>query len=476
MNSFFLFINERKFFFSFIIVFFIFLLHLLTSRNVSFYYDSGNYWSLAEALYNKGNFSLLNYHDYLRGVWFPIILIIPLSVSSILHVDLIIIIRIFSALYIAFFSAYLIPFLIKRLFPEVSINLWKIVLFSFLIFYFWRDFFSYPLSDFPAIIFLIWSFYFLLFQKRYIIFFSGIALGLAISIRPIYSISFLPIILFLYLKITQKTLRKKLLYLCFNFSILIVGFLFISIPQIVVNVNMNNSYSPMTQTQKSPYGKNLYIQQLIWGVTIEKYETNVGTTYPSATVFFKNKIGEHIAKVENAEKINSIGSYISFCLKRPIELVCIYSVHLFNGIDIKNYQAYVFNISYRNYFFSFLNYSILFLSFFFIFLQRKTIFNNVNIRSFFLLMLFPILLVIPTAIETRFFIPFFILIYIIISYLVDYSIVFEYLKSKKRLKILMFYLIFLLICFVLSNTTYSHIEYLNYKFNSLIYYCDISHS
>jgi len=454
------FINNNKYIVPFFVILILFLVHLLCSGKTDFYYDSGQYWELAKTFNHNSNFSLYNYTDNLRGVWFPLLLLIPQSISTLFKIDPLIVWRIFSALYIALFCAYLIPLLIKRIFPEIILSTWKIISFGLLIFFFWRDFFIYPLSDFPAIIFLLWSYYLLLPRKKYLFFVSGIALGIAISIRPIYSIAFLPLILFLFFQEENNSFIKKALYSSLNIAILILGFLFISTPQIIVNAHSNNSYSPMVQTQKSSYGKNLYLLQLIWGLTYEKYETNVGNNYPTASVFFTNKMGEHIAIKESSNNINSFTDYLKVCFKYPIELTCIYSKHLFNGLDIKNYQAYVKFITYKNYFFSLSNYTIWFLFLLIIYLLRKTIINTTQKLFFFILMAMPIIFIIPTAIETRFFIPLFIVFYSIVAFLPNNKELYITLNKSKKIRIVILYLIFLLICFVLSNTTYSNLQYI----------------
>ena len=460
MNEFILFINRKKYFTSFIIIFLLFSIYLLTSEKTFFYWDSGGYWDLGNSFIVNGEFSLFNYTNNLRGVWFPLILRLPQSISHALVVDPLIIIRIFSALYISLFCAYLIPKLIRKIFPDSNISTEKMVLFGFFIFFFWRDYFHYPLSDFPAIILLIWSFYFILSKKISYIFLSGIVLGIAVSIRPIYIISFFPFVLFLLFENKYRPINKKSIFGLYRLLVLFLGFLFISIPQIIVNKHLNNSFSPLVQTQHS-YKDGLYLQQLKWGISKEKYETNIGSDYPSVAVNFSSKMGESISIKENVENINSYSEYLRVYFKYPVELTCIYAKHFFNGFDIKQATPYLKNVTNKNYIFSFMNYSILFLSLLFILFDRRNSFSTIRACLFFLLLLSPIIIVIPVVIETRFFISIYILIYAMLAFRPNYKELYTLFEKSQKWSLLYLYFVFLLICFILSSTTYANIQFLN---------------
>ncbi len=368
--------------------------------------------------------------------------------------------RIFNALYISLFATVLIPLTIKRIFPNAKITFVKILFFCFLLFFFWRGFFHYPLSDFFSFSFLILSFYFLLSNKYYQLILSGVFLGIAVSIRPIYIISFIPFILYLLL-IKSKEIDNKKTYLVKFFKILIlIAFFYISsVPQVAVNYKKMKSLSPMVKTENSGYGKNLYLQQLIWGLRYQKYETNVGNSYPSASVFFFDKTGNEIANKENVDLVSNYADFIIIALKYPVELIYIYTKHIFNAIDIKDSNPYLKIVTGENYFFSIFNYSLFFVLIILFYYIKNAIFENIKSKIFVFFIIFPIILIIPTAIECRFFLPFFILMYAFISFLPNYTDLYKQLNKNSKIKIVLLYIAFICMCLMLSYTTYINTQF-----------------
>lgn len=458
MAKFLEFLKNNKYFSAFIICFMAFFVHLISSGKTNFYYDAGQYWGFGSSFFKDGNFSIFNYTESLRGVWFPMILFSFQYINHYLQLDPILIVRIFSALYISSFIAFLVPKLISKIYPETKISFFKILFFGVLVFIFWRNYFNYPLSDFPAIILLIWGVFFLFSRKSIILFFSGILFGLAINIRPIFLISLMPVIVFLFLGRDNQTLVKSIFKPYFKFGYILIGILIISIPQILVNKNAFNTISPLVQTKNSIYGKDLYLQQLILSFSYEKYETNIGLLYPKPPVFFCDRLGSSIAQKEQADTLKNYGGFLKIYAKYPVEMSCIYFKHIFNGLDIKDNTVYLSEVNRRNYFFSLLNYSVFFVFLISTFIYRKYLFNSKKKIFFPIILIIPAVFSIPTAIETRFMLPIFLFAYIVVSFLVEYKVVFNSLSRLKKSCILILYMAFLIISFVLSNTTYSNVE------------------
>lgn len=458
MAKFLEFLKNNKYFSAFIICFMAFFVHLISSGKTIFYYDAEQYWRFGSSFVKDGNFSIFNYTEGLRGVWFPMILFSLQYINHYLQLDPILIVRIFSALYISSFIAFLVPKLISRIYPEIKISFFNILFFGVLVFIFWRNYFNYPLSDFPAIILLIWGVFFLFSRKLIVLFFSGILFGMAINIRPIFLISLLPVIVFLFLDTDKQTFVKSLFKPLLKFGYILIGILIISIPQILVNKNAFNTISPLVQTKNSIYGKDLYLQQLILSFSYEKYETNIGLVYPKPPVFFCDRLGSSIAQKEQANTLKNYGGFLKIYAKYPVEMSCIYFKHIFNGLDIKDNTVYLSEVNRRNYFFSLLNYSVLFFFLLSLFIYRKYLFNSKRKIFFPIILIISAVLAIPTAIETRFMLPIFLFAYIVVSFLVEYKVVYNSLSRLKKSCILILYMAFLIISFVLSNTTYSNVE------------------
>jgi hypothetical protein len=75
-----------------------------------------------------------------------------------------------------------------------------------------------------------------------------------------------------------------------------------------------------------------------------------------------------------------------------------------------------------------------------------------------IVLIIPALLSVPTAIETRFMLPLFLYAYMIVAFLPEYKAAYKNLPRFKKIYILIMYVSYLMLSFVLSNTTYSNVE------------------
>lgn len=68
--------------------------------------------------------------------------------------------------------------------------------------------------------------------------------------------------------------------------------LFIAMPQAGINYKHFNTWSPMIQTQLD-LGESLHLSQLEWGISMQKYETNIDDTVEDipAGMIFEDTIG-----------------------------------------------------------------------------------------------------------------------------------------------------------------------------------------
>jgi hypothetical protein len=410
------------------------------------YYDAGLYINLSTKF---GEFfsKQIYFPDTYRGYLFPWLIglitkLLPLSFA---------VIFINSSL-IVLLSYYLLPTIQNSIFNNPQQNNYSGIFYFVLITYFWSGYFQYALSDFPALICLLASIILLLKNKLKYIFWSGIFLASALNIRPIYQINLL--VFFIFIILIYK--RNYLAYL-----LMLLGFIIVLLPQSIINYHYNNTYSPFVQTSKT-FGHNLYTQQLYWGVEVQKYETYVGekSLYPSPSVIFKDSHGVKLYHSELENKLQNTTNYIGFILQHPIFYSKLILKHLFNGVDIKYRSPYIVDLSISNWF-SLFNYLVLALSFYCLIL------NNINqnhaklckstLKKIFIYLnlIMPILLVIPIAIEVRFFLPIYLL-----SYIYVVNGLFKIAKLKVNLL-----LGFVLICFIvgsgfwLSHITYNELSY-----------------
>jgi hypothetical protein len=449
-----------------ILLFFIFTIFILISQiffnDWKFYYDSLDYWNRANEFIKNNEFSLLNYNEPLRGYLYPLLLFIIKEIAKIISVSDVLLFYIFYSIFISLNITFIIPNLAEKLF-NITTKVHQIIIFFIIFYLFWNGYFNYPLTDVISIFFIFISLsFFLKFNidnkvTTFYLIFSGMFLFAAAQLRPIYLILIIAIfILLLLLFILKKSLKGKLILTSFG---LIIGFLIVATPQIYININLYRTFNPLAETSKSKItgGSNLYVYQLRGGIRVQKYETFIGTNYfdSAHAGFLDNKIqGQQLYDELRAAKNTNFYNIAKIIAFNIGDFVMIYSRHFFNGLDIWYNTPYVKNLfTPTRYILSFINYTLFFCVFVFI-IKNKSIIQNKQLSFGLLLYLTPIAFVIPTIIEVRFFLPLFILVYVMFSYLDVINFLRQNLKSLIR-EYWYKYLIFILVCFILSQYTFS---------------------
>lgn len=452
----------------------IYFLDLWMLKHYDFVYDSGGYWFMRTLFIPHSKFRITNFDNPVRSYLFPLILFVVSRIGRAFLDDQLRFLIICEAIVYSFFLTILIPKLVQTLIGR-SLSYVYVWVFSLLAVYFWRGYFYYPLTDIPALIFSCLAVYFSLryYRAWWGGFVIGIFLGASAVIRPSYQIIVIPFIWWLiifYSCEARLTVKRTVI----QTVIVMIGVISVYIPQIMINSSNFGTYSPFVQTQRVQ-GTDLFTQQLIWGITVQKYETNIGDSYPIPGVVFFDGQGEKILtdlglqnliyvpidEVIHADPI-PLKLYLDIVLKYPIEFVWIYARHLFNGLDLRFDTPYLTDVFASSYFRQLLNYSIWFLAINFVITDFKRIKRSwVKITPIFLLCL-PSVLSIPTAIETRFMLPLHVLCYILVAFFVLPEVLRWTVQDIKRRVIegLPSYAIFVVICFLLSSSTYMGLEHL----------------
>lgn len=233
----------------------------------------------------------------------------------------------------------------------------------------------------------------------------------------------------------------------------IVGMLIISMPQICIHQKNFGTCSPMIQTQLE-FGDSLYLSQLKWEISIQKYETNedVSTVDIPRGMIFEDSIG--VILLEEDGKVYSYPRYIIFCLRHLGDMACIYLKHTFNGMDIVYPNVYIQKVYSNRFIVQFFNYTLIFTGMEgLLFFIKKKCWDKLTVGmsiSYWL----PILLVIPTAVETRFFVGAHLVLYLFAAMaLADKE--WWYRIWQCKWKKAGAYLLFLGVCFVLNSQTFN---------------------
>jgi hypothetical protein len=444
---------------AFLAVLVIFTCYLLATPYKFLPYDAGEYWSLAESFVVKGEFSLLYFKDPLRGYLFPLLLLPLVKISYLFELDPLPLNQVSGAIQAALFFAVAVPLLVRSAFPSVKITFARILVFSCLGFLFWRDYFSFPLTDFPALLALTASMVFLLKQPGAGSFLlSGLFFGAACNFRPLYIVS-LPLLVFILVLKNNRNYGYRNLMYALTF---LLGILFIGLPQFLLNSKHRNIPSPLVQAQLPDEKKSLYLWQIGWGIFVQKYETTIDPTCSSGRIIYADPVGENIIAQENLFKITDYGDlnlpafqlkntatskdlesftqYVALVIKYPFQFSGIYLRHLFNGLDVGHATPYIKSVAAYNPFLTFLNFSVWFLA---LLVTVKKYRKVSKLQVLVLLALItPCLVVIPTAVECRYLLSLHIIAYALVAFGLPLSWPIRQVFTWKLVPVLLGYCLF----------------------------------
>jgi hypothetical protein len=451
--------NKNNSILSFLLLFLCLIFISKFHTNLGFPGDSGDYWQHSKDFIYNNKFSFLNYKYPLRGYSFPFILFVIRQCAQFLRIEQILFFKLVNIAFFSFSIGVLVPSFFQLLNCK-KIYQYQIIIFAFIFLAFWSGFVAYPLTDFISVFVIFGSLYLLEYvtkynKNHYFLIFSGLLLGVALNSRPIYQISAVIIILyFIYnIFIKKATIRLFLLYL--------IGLMIVLSPQIYINYFNFKTVSPFVPTKVAYKTKDLYLTQLIFGLNVQRHECGL----------FIDRQGEGLLRTKNPpsftygkdfntyifnKSIISYKQYLSLVYNHPFDFITIYARHLFNGLDTFHNDLYYCDIYASRLIYSFFNYSLWFLFFIYLFCYWK-LSKPIYPYIYYLVIAIPSIFSIPTAIETRFFIPVYLLMYATICFSVI-PIVKLSIAKKISIKHLIIYLIFIAFCFGISSIIFSQYE------------------
>ena len=383
------------------------------------YYDAVQYWTLGQQYGKTGAFELLSFASSMRGYLLPLLLA-PFAIAGPhLRLEPIVLVWPLGVVTAAV------------LFGAVGPALWRVVggagtpvvplarrlVFGALGFALWRDYFNFPLSDFPALLALAISLWALLGGRTVpggLL--AGLALGASANMRPVFVIA-LPLVGLLALlppragddAAARLSRRTSWLWR----GAIVAGLALVLAPQFVINAHNFQKYTPWVLARDSRYPDGLYLQQLEWGLQYQKYETSVANDFPHPQMFFADPQGEALlatvgqpkAVATGLLKLDTQAQYLMLVKQHPLAVAGVWLRHLFNGLDLQYPSPYVRRVYVASWPLAWLNYTVL-LGGAAVLLGRWRRLGT-SLRGALVLAVFimPCLGAVPVAMECRFLLP-----------------------------------------------------------------------
>ncbi|MFN7920114.1 MAG: hypothetical protein U0Q16_08460 [Bryobacteraceae bacterium] len=435
----------------------------LREKHTAQYGDAAGYWWLAKTFETSDGFSFSNYYAYLRTYSVPFFVYLIQKAAAGLSIPDMVFFRVVSAFLGAAVLAVALPTLFGRVFA-VRLTLSPVLAFCLLGFIYWRGHLLQPLSDFPALLALAVGLLYLPtdLPGRWgaaAALAGGICLGLAANARPI----------------NESALWSSGLLVCWHLwrtrtaavrvaALAFVGGVTLSVlPQAFVNQRIYRTSNPFAHSSAEARLPSLYLQQLAWGVAIQKYETNVGGGGFPISIIFADVAGQDLSGFDRARDPRDLAQepalrkYLEMVVRHPLFFARAYLRHLFNGLDVAYPDLYLERVAPRSALLAAANFAMICVAITWCIRRWRTIqFRGAEWRvALAATFLLPALLAIPTAVEPRFLLPAWTLIYGFVIFRLGRREVFELLRSPSNLLIAAAAVAG---CFTLASATYSHIQ------------------
>jgi hypothetical protein len=283
-------------------------------------FDAGQYWELGLKFFRDGHFSLLNYDEPLRGYLGPLLLQPGRLLTHLLHWPALYGARVLGVGWAALLLGLALPTTWQGLSGKALSNKRWLLLLG-LTFIFWRDYFNFPLSDVPALTLLLLGLAALRRSGWPWALAAGLCLAGATNLRPIYLAALPGVLLLLAL---QRPRTGQLVALGLGAALVLT-------PQFLINQHHFGQPTPLVLASPGPAARPLYLRQLLWGTTIQRFETSLIPAYPR-TLIFADSAG--VRALAATPPIVTYGQFLAFAGPQPLVVAGRSLRHLFNGLDL----------------------------------------------------------------------------------------------------------------------------------------------
>jgi hypothetical protein len=388
-------------------------------------FDAGEYWHFASP-------SVFAREPSVRGYFFPALLL-PLHFLCDLMADPAPVFRLgMSSIY-----GVALPLLVPASFQEAfggKVTFWRRLVPVVLLAALFPGLLISPLSDLPALLLALSALYFALRGLRQItagrflgmLAASGVFIGAAYNTRTIYL--FVPAVLLALLGLLViHAKRTPALSRWTGIAALGIGMIAVSLPQLLINQRTHGVSSLAVQARVDNH--SLFASQLVWGMTLQRYETTVSATAPAPTVFYLDPDGEQLFnQVAGQGDLFSLPYYLKVIAQHPVHFLSLFTRHVINGLDVRDGIVYTRQPSPLRTRTALFNFAVLALACWVAWSLRLRRMQPLppgvrpapaTWRWSLVILLLPVLTILPGAVETRFFLPLHLLAYCMIAFYFD---------------------------------------------------------
>ena len=345
------------------ILFVAFLTYLRAEEVPEFVYDAQGYWLLAEKYWEGGSFHFMAFDSLLRGYLFPLLLSPLAWLAQHRPWTPVELFQGVGAGMAAALFGWVGPGLWQAVRQQPAAALWRRLVFGSLGLMFWRGYFHYPLTDFPALLALaggLWA----LVRGRSVGsgLLAGVLVAAAANFRPVYAAA-LPIagIICLGPRVADPATGwvPRPWYEWGRRAAFVAGLVLVLWPQSAVNSHRFGSSSPFVLTH-SPAEPSLYLLQLQLGLLYEKYETSIAPDYPKPQMAFIDPLGKKLWPTDGSVMLTDYGQYGQLAMQEPVAVAGVWLRHLFNALDLQYPTPYIERVYVSTWGLAWLNYTVLF--------------------------------------------------------------------------------------------------------------------
>jgi hypothetical protein len=304
-----------------------------------FFYDSGEYWTLAKTFTQHGHVSLLNFESPLRGYALPLIYEGLKTIGSALSWSQSVLAKLSNVLAFALIGAVLVPRLAEMAWPAHRWGIVRRLALTALLVIFWSGYLNFPLSDFPGLALALVALVAIAHPDRPgWMLLAGVASGVALDMRPAYLLlAPIIIILVVWAWLEQRGAQHASVAtraLCI--VLLVGGFAAVSLPQSLASHRHYGTWSFIPGA-----AAHLSDIQLTDGLLYQRFTTYIGPGKPNPAMLYVDPAGQRLLRHEKGDEITSFGQYLGLIVAHPITMSGVLGRDLINGLDQRYTTPYI---------------------------------------------------------------------------------------------------------------------------------------